>query len=98
MAFNFGVHPRFPIECQKDKPEHVLKPKVCFKCSHQNPISNKICASCSTTLDIKTIMKLEQREKCYSDILDIIMSDEIVQNRIKHRIEDQPLSQDPLSL
>jgi len=61
---------------------NLMKPKICFRCQHPNPFSNKLCDKCSQPLDMKHLLDMENRNQHYNEILDLIMSDKEIQDRI----------------
>ncbi|MBU3905239.1 MAG: tyrosine-type recombinase/integrase [Nanoarchaeota archaeon] len=84
----------------RDKKEkNPLESKPCVFCKEPNPSENKLCLKCARPLDIKVIRKMEERDQCYHDLLDIILNDEIIGNRIKHiKAKDSELENKAQSL
>ena len=47
-------------EAEQDK---SLKPKICLRCKFDNPATNSFCEKCNLTLDVKTIIEQEEKDK-----------------------------------
>ena len=66
-----------------------FSPKKCHRCEKMNPPTGKFCLRCGAPLDLKTVMKVEEKRNEMDNIMAMLMKDLLKDPEIQARIENK---------
>lgn len=84
---------RYGIKPKEEAPKSKLTPKKCPRCEWFNELDAENCFTCGSVLDIAEAIReeeLERKRGVYDEVLNVIMEDEKIQDRIKQLKKESP--------
>jgi integrase/ribosomal protein L40E len=75
-------------EEESNKEERKLKPKICFRCKEENPVTNSFCLKCQFPLDTKAIEDLETVKGVIGEVIASMLAKPELASQLPKIIEE----------
>jgi len=75
------------LKTEEEKAASPLAPKPCSRCKPVDPATGKFCSQCSMTLDLQTVMELEEARSKADSFMSRLLEDQEVQRLLAQKIK-----------